>query len=257
MPVLFLAALFVYPVARLMLFSVEGGSLKHFERALLDGLHVRVFIDTLRIASLVTLLSFLLGYPVAYFLASAPRAWATAGLLFLIVPFWTSVLIRTYAWTVVLGRNGVINRSLIGLGVIEEPIAMLNNEIGVLVGMVHVLVPYMVFPIFSVMRRIDPSLAQAAEGLGASGWQSFSRVYFPLSLPGVLAGTTLVFILSVGFFITPAILGGGRVIMIAVLIERQVHEFSNWGFAAALSAVLLAASLAAYGALSLALRDRR
>lgn len=257
LPVLFLAALFVYPVARLMLFSVEGGSLAHFERALLDGLHVRVVLDTLRIAALVTLVSFLLGYPVAYFLATAPRAWATAGLLFLIVPFWTSVLIRTYAWTVVLGRNGVINRSLMGLGVIESPIAMLNNEIGVLVGMVHVLVPYMVFPVFSVMRRIDPSFTQAAEGLGASGWQSFSRVYFPLSLPGVLAGTTLVFILSVGFFITPAILGGGRVIMIAVLIERQVHEFSNWGFAAALSVVLLAAALAAYGALSLTLRDRR
>ncbi len=256
-PLLFLAALFVYPVLRLLLLSVEGGTLEHFERALLDGLYLRVLLETLRMALIVTAVTFVLGYPVAYFLASATPAWATAGLVFLILPFWTSVLIRTYAWSVILGRNGLINRLLDSLGLVDEPLRLLNNETGVLIGMVHVLLPYMVFPVYSIMRRIDGNLVRAAEGLGASASQSFTRVYFPLSVPGVLAGTTLVFVLAIGFFITPAILGGGRVMMIAVLIEQQIRELSNWGFAAALSAVLLAAALAAYGALSLALRDRR
>lgn len=257
LPMLYLAVLFLYPVVRFLLLSIEQGSLQHYERALFDGLYVHVLLDTLRIALVVTAITFLLGYPVAHFLASAPPRWATIGLFFLILPFWTSVLIRTYAWSVILGRNGVINRFLLSNELIDEPLKLLNNELGVLVGMVHVLLPYMVFPIYSVMRRIDNNLTRAAEGLGASGWQIFRRVYFPLSLPGVLAGTTLVFVLSIGFFITPAILGGGRVMMIAVLIEEQIRELSDWGFAAALSAVLLAAALATYGGLSLALKDRR
>ena len=125
----------------------------------------------------------------------------------------------------------------------------MNNINGVLIGMVHVLLPYMVFPIYAVMRRIDPALLAAAEGLGAPGWQIFRRIYFPLTLPGVLAGVTLVFIVAIGFFITPALLGGGKVIMVAVLIETQVRQFLNWGFAAALSAVLLGATLVVYLAL--------
>jgi len=167
------------------------------------------------------------------------------------------VLIRTYAWSVILGRNGVINRVLLDSGVIEDPLRLLNNEIGVLIGMVHVLLPYMVFPIYAVMRRQDPTLLLASSGLGASGFQTFTRVFVPLTVPGILAGTTLVFVLSLGFFITPAILGGGKVMMIAVLIEQQVRGLSNWPFAAALSAVLLAAALAMYGLLSFTMRARQ
>jgi ABC-type spermidine/putrescine transport system permease subunit I len=256
-PMAFLLVLFLYPVARFLLVSIEGGSLAHYDKALLDGLYLRVLIDTFRIALVVTAITLVLGYPLAWFLVSAPPRWATVGLVLLILPFWTSVLIRTYAWSVILGRNGLINAALLASGVIEDPLPLLNNEIGVLIGMVHVLLPYVVFPIYAVMRRQDPTLLLASSGLGASGFQTFTRVFLPLTVPGILAGTTLVFVLSLGFFITPAILGGGRVMMIAVLIEHQVRGLSNWPFAAALSAVLLAAALAMYGLLSVTLRARQ
>ena len=256
-PLVFLLVLFLYPVVRFLLVSVEGGSLANYDKALFDGLYLRVLTDTFRIALVVTAITLVLGYPVAWFLASAPPRWAAVGLVFLILPFWTSVLIRTYAWSVILGRNGVINRALLDSGVIDEPLRLLNNEVGVLIGMVHVLLPYMVFPIYAIMRRQDPTLLLTSRGLGASGPQTFLRVFLPLTLPGILAGTTLVFVLSLGFFITPAILGGGKVMMIAVLIEQQVRGLSNWPFAAALSTVLLAAALAMYGLLSLAMRGRK
>jgi len=257
LPLLFLLTLFIYPVARFLLLSVEGGSLAQYEKALFDGLYIRVMVDTFRIALIVTVVTLILGYPIAYFLSSAPPRWATIGLVFLILPFWTSVLIRTYAWSVILGRNGVINRFLLSSEIVDEPLRLLNNEIGVLIGMVHVLLPYMVFPLYAVMRRQDRTLLLASQGLGASGPQTFWRIFLPLSVPGILAGTTLVFVLSIGFFITPAVLGGGKVVMIAVLIEQQVRGLSNWPFAAALSTVLLAAALSMYALLSVALRAKR
>jgi ABC-type spermidine/putrescine transport system permease subunit I len=162
------------------------------------------------------------------------------------LPFWTSILVRTYAWMILLGRNGVLNQMLAGVGLISEPVALLYNVPGVLIGMVHVLLPYMVFPIYSAMLRVDRDLLLAAEGLGASSLSVFWRVFLPLTLPGVIAGTALVFILSLGFYITPALLGGGRVIMIAVLIEQQVRQFLDWGFASALSIVLLCFALLAF-----------
>lgn len=245
----FLFVFYLLPMGMLLLQSVEGGSLAAYEKALTDSLYVGVLIDTMLIAAYVSAACLLLGYPVAYFLASAPAPWPTIGIIFVLLPFWTSILVRTYGWMVLLGRNGIINRTLLEIGLISTPLPLLNNTAGVLVGMVHVLLPYMVFPIYAVMRRVDLGLIAAAEGLGAPGWQIFRRVYFPLTLPGVLAGMTLVYILSIGFFITPALLGGGKVIMIAVLIEMQVRQFLNWGFAGALSAVLLAATLLVYLAL--------
>ena len=245
-PLLFLFVFFLAPLLRLLALSVEGGTFEFYEKALGDGLYVRVLIDTLLIAAYVSILCFILGYPLAYFLVSAPPFWAALGFILLILPFWTSLLVRTYAWMVLLGRNGIINRLLLEIGLVSDPLPLLNNMTGVLIGMVHVQLPYMVFPIYSAMKRVDPSLVPAAQGLGAPDWEIFRRVYFPLTLPGVIAGYVLVFIVSVGFFITPALLGGGRVMMIAVLIEKQVREFLNWGFAAALSTVLLAVVLAVY-----------
>jgi putative spermidine/putrescine transport system permease protein len=249
-PLIFLLALFAFPVARLLLMSVEGGTLEHYEKAMLDGLYVRVFLDTFRLSALVTVFAIVLGYPVAHFLATARPVWATVGLVCVLLPFWTSLLVRTYAWMVLLGRNGPINKALVEMGLVDQPIRLLHSEVGVLIGMVHVLMPYLVFPLYAVMRRIDHNLLSAAAGLGAPGWQIFLRVYLPLTLPGVAAGAILVFILSLGFFITPALLGGGRVIMIAVLIEQQIREFLNWEFAAALCAVLLVATLAISAALN-------
>lgn len=252
---LFLAILYLLPMAMLLGQSVADGSLVNYEKALTDGLYVGVLVDTLLIAAYVSAICLLLGYPVAYLLAVAPGAWATVGLAFVLLPFWTSILVRTYGWMVLLGRNGIINRALLDTGLIAAPLPLLNNVTGVLIGMVHVLLPYMIFPLYAVMRRMDAGLTHAAEGLGASGWQVFRRIYFPLTLPGVLAGVTLVYVLSIGFFITPALLGGGKVGMVAVLIEQQVRTFLNWGFAAALSAVLLTATLLVYIVLRRVLRS--
>lgn len=244
-----LGLLFVWPLLRLLSMSVADGTLAQFEKAALDELYVTVLWDSLEIALAVTAICLVLAYPVSLWLAQAGRTGFVLGMFFLLLPFWTSVLVRTYAWMVLLGRSGVINRMLRDWGLIEAPLPLLHNLTGVLIGMVHVLLPYMVFPIYAALLRIDPDLKRAAEGLGAPAWRVFLRVTLPLSLPGVFAGCALVFVLSLGFFITPALLGGGRVIMIAMLIEQQVREFLDWPFAAALATVLLAATLAIYAAL--------
>ncbi|HTR88287.1 MAG TPA: ABC transporter permease [Reyranella sp.] len=239
---------FLFPVARMLGFSVEGGSLDWYAKALGEGLYLRVFWNTFEVALCVTAICLILGYPLGFLIATTTPFWATVGFIFVLLPLWTSVLVRTYAWMVLLGRNGVFNRLLVDGGVIADPIPMLNNFTGVLIGMVHVLLPYMVLPVYGAVRRLDPAIVSAAEGLGASGFNVFRRIYLPLTLNGILAGSIIVFVLSLGFFITPALLGGGKVMMIAVLIEQQVHETLNWPFAAALSAVLLAVTLAIYSA---------
>ena len=243
---LLLGGLFAWPVLRLLSMSVADGTLAQLERAALDELYVAVLLDSMKIAALVTVICLGLAYPVALWLTRAGRIGFALGMFALLLPFWTSVLVRTYAWMVLLGRNGVVNRMLRDWGLIEFPLPLLHNLGGVLIGMVHVLVPYMVFPIYAALLRIDPDLSRAAEGLGASRWATFRRVVLPLSMTGVAAGCALVFVLSLGFFITPALLGGGRVIMIAMLIEQQVRELLDWRFAAALSLVLLTVTLAVY-----------
>jgi ABC-type spermidine/putrescine transport system permease subunit I len=242
-----LGVFFLWPVVRMLGFSLEGGTLEWYGKALGEGLYLQVFWNTFEIALLVTAVCLLLGYPLGFLIATTTPGWATLGFIFVLLPLWTSVLVRTYAWMVLLGRNGVFNRLLLDAGIISTPLPLLHNFTGVLIGMVHVLLPYMVLPIYGAVKRLDPAIVAAAEGLGASSWRIFWRIYLPLTLNGVFAGCVIVFVLSLGFFITPALLGGGRVIMIAVLIEQQVREALNWPFAAALSAVLLAATLAVYG----------
>jgi ABC-type spermidine/putrescine transport system permease subunit I len=241
-----LAVFFLFPVARFLSFSFETGNLDWYAQALGKELYLRVLWDTFEIAALVTVFCLLLGYPLGFLIATTTPFWATVGFIFVLLPLWTSVLVRTYAWMVLLGRNGVLNRLLMDAGLITTPLPLLHNFTGVLIGMVHVLLPYMVLLIYGAVRRLDPALVQAAQGLGASSWRIFWRIYVPLTMNGIFAGCVLVFVLSLGFFITPALLGGGRVIMISVLIEQQVRETLNWPFAAALSAVLLTATLAVY-----------
>lgn len=254
--VLLLLALFAVPLLRLLALSVEGGSLVAYQRALTNELYLRVIFETFKIAAVVTLVTLALGYPVAYVMATSGRAWQLVGIAVVLLPFWTSILVRTYAWMVMLGRNGVVNRTLIGWGVIDSPLPLLNNLAGVLIGMVHVLLPYMILPVFNAVKKVDPNLVLAAEGLGAPRWRAFLRVTLPLTMNGVAAGVTLVFTLSLGFFITPALLGGGRVVMIANLIEEQARELLNWAFAGALSAILLALTLAAFWGISRLARTR-
>src|SRR5260221_4125569 len=235
---------FLFPVVRMLGFSVEAGTLDWYAKALGEGLYLGVFWNTFQIALLVTLICLLLGYPLGFLIATTSPGWAMLGFIFVLLPLWTSVLVRPYAWMVLLGRNGIFNRWLLDAGIINDPLPLLHNFPGVLIGMVHVLLPYMVLPIYGAVKRLDPAIVAAAEGLGASSWRIFWRIYLPLTLNGIFAGAVIVFVLSLGFFITPALLGGGRVMMIALLIEQQVRETLNWPFASALSAVLLAFTFA-------------
>ena len=241
-----LGVFFLYPVLRMLGFSIETGNLDWYAKALGQGLYLQVFWNTFEIAVFVTFFCLLLGYPLGFLIATTTPFWATMGFIFVLLPLWTSVLVRTYAWMVLLGRNGVFNRMLIDSGAVTDPLPLLHNLTGVLIGMVHVLLPYMVLPVYGAVKRLDPAIVAAAQGLGASSWRIFWRIYLPLTLNGIFAGAVIVFVLSLGFFITPALLGGGRVIMIAVLIEQEVRQSLNWPFAAALSAVLLAATFAVY-----------
>jgi ABC-type spermidine/putrescine transport system permease subunit I len=160
-----------------------------------------------------------------------------------LVPFWTSVLVRTYAWLVLLQRNGLVNSWLQSLGLIDEPLQLAHNLTGSIIGMVHIMLPFLVLPLYASMKSIDTDVVRAAVGLGATPRRAFWNIFFPMSLPGLFAGIVLVFVLSLGFFVTPALLGGGRVQMIAQRIESTITLYSNWGAASALGVVLLVATL--------------
>jgi ABC-type spermidine/putrescine transport system permease subunit I len=202
-------------------------------------------LRTFRLSLTVTLVCLILGYPVAYVLART-RGWRGQLLLALVVaPFWISVLARSFSWMVLLQRQGIVNRLLLTLGVVREPVPLVYNEVGVHVGMVHVLLPYMILSLYGAMRAIDPALLRAAAGLGATEWQAFRRVWWPLSRPGVAAGSLLLFVVALGFFVTPALLGGGKVTTLAMLIEAHVSQAQDWPLAAALGLVLLVATLLA------------
>ncbi len=244
---LLLGLLFALPLARLFALSFEGSDLEWYRKAMTsDGLYLTILGHTFQIAAIVTACCLLIGYPVAYLLATTTPFWRAAGFAFVMLPLWTSVLVRTYAWMVLLGRNGIINRILIDFGLLTEPLRLLNSQLAVLLGMVHVMLPFMILPIYNALTRIDPDLPKAAIGLGATPFRIFTTIYLPLTLRGIVAGVTLVFVVSLGFYITPALLGGGKVTMFAMVIEQQVREFLAWNFAGALSVVLLLSTLAAF-----------
>lgn len=203
-----------------------------------------VLARTLGISLLVTLLCLLAGYPVAALLASLPTRQAAVLLAFVLLPFWTSLLVRTAAWVVLLQREGVVNSALLGLGLIEAPAQMIFTRFAVVLAMAHILLPFMILPLYAVMRAIPPGLARAAASLGAPPWRSFLRVTWPLSLPGVAAGSLMVFIQALGYYITPALLGGASDQMISWFIAFYASRTVNWGMAAALSALLLLATAA-------------
>lgn len=207
--------------------------------------YLRVLGITIQIALIVTIVTLFLGYPVAYLLSALSTTRANLLMIFVLIPFWTSILIRSYAWMVLLGKEGVVNTILMNIGWASEPLQLLHTRFAVYVGMVHILLPFMILPLYSVMRGIDRNLIRAAENLGAPPFQAFRLVFLPLSLPGLGAGCLVVFILSLGFYITPVLLGGQRDVMISMLIQQQVTQL-NWGFGASLALVLLVVSIAVY-----------
>jgi putative spermidine/putrescine transport system permease protein len=202
----------------------------------------------------VTVVTILLGYPLAYW---ATRLSDTARFVVLglvVTTFWVSILVRTYAWIVVLGSAGLINRSLMGMGLIEKPVQFLYNEVGISIGMVNVLLPFLVLPLYAAMVRVDPRLMQVAQTMGAKPSRVFWQVFFPLTIGALVTSAILVFILALGFYITPAILGGGKVPLVANMMDLLINRVANWNMAAVVSVVLLAMTLSLY-ALYQRLRD--
>jgi len=235
-----LGIVFVYPLGRLLWASLFTPtlSLASYARLLGSSIYLTVFVNTFEISAMVTVLALALGYPLAFVLATAWPRVSRLMLAAIIVPLWTSVLVRTYAWMVLLGRRGLVNEGLQSLGLLDAPLPLLYNRLGVTIGMVHVLLPFMVLPIYSVMKGIDVDLLKAAQNLGANRRQAFLRVYVPLSLSGLATGSLLVFVSALGFFVTPALLGGRRDMMIAMLIDNQISQLLDWGLGSALAVVL-------------------
>jgi len=246
----YLVLFFALPVAMLLATSFQDGggalSLIHYRKLFGNDVYVRVLGSTLKISIWVAGICVVVAYPIAYVIANARQRAQQALLLLVLLPFWTSFLIRTFAWIVLLGRKGVVNTWLMGLGVTSEPLPLLYNFFGVMVGMTHALLPIAVMTILPVMLAIDPTLRKAAALLGGGPGQAFWRVYFPLSFPGVAAAWLLVFVSALGFFITPALLGGTDETMVTQLIIQQVQQLLNWGFAGALSLLLLASAAAIF-----------
>lgn len=213
-------------------------TLANYER-LLRPVYLSSFSITFQVALCVTLVCVLLGYPLAYLLSQLPERASQICMAFVLLPFWTSILVRTYAWLVLLQRQGIINNWLLDLGLIHEPLALVHNFFGTVVGMVHVMLPFLVLPLYDKMKNIDPLLLSAAANCGATPSQAFRQVFLPLSLPGLASGVTLVFVLCLGFYLTPALLGGGRVAMWSMKIGDTIALYGNWGAASALGVALL------------------
>jgi ABC-type spermidine/putrescine transport system permease subunit I len=222
--------------------------LAHYGQILERAVYLKVLGNTFRIAAIATLVCVLLGYPLAYWMRSLSPGRQLLAVALVVLPFWVSILVRTYAWIVILGNDGLVNRSLQGLGLSGAPVSFLYNQFGVVLGTANVLLPFLVLPLFAAMLKLDDRLLQAAASLGASRRTIFWRVFFPLTLPSLAAGAILVFILTLGFFITPAILGGGRVPMIANMLDLLINRLPRWELAAAISTVLLVLTLACYAA---------
>jgi ABC-type spermidine/putrescine transport system permease subunit I len=231
-------------------FAEFDGTTAQFAAQAKDLLLSQPFLTALAttnwIALIVTVTVLLIGYPIAYYLTTATGLGVRLVVLSIVLPYFTSIIVRTFSWMVLLGEHGLINDVLRATGLIAHALPLMYNRLGVLIGMSYVLLPYMVLTLYAAMRAIDPALLRASAGLGASGFYTFRRVYFPLSLHGVLSGALIVYILSIGFFITPALMGGQRDIMVAMLIDRELEVAVDWPSAALMSLALLLVTLVLY-----------
>ena len=246
-PALLIALLaFLVPLARLvsLSFSAKAGPFDAYAHLLGDDVYAKVFVNTFVIAVVVTAIALVIAFPIAFALTRLSRTWRGIVFACVLLPLWISVLVRTFSWMLLLERNGPINRFIVATGLSDQPLSILFNHTAVLIGMVHVLLPYAVLPIYAALVRIDPALLRASEGLGASAATTFCRVLFPLSLTGVATAATFTFLLALGFFVTPALLGGASSITLSMLIDGFVTDRLDWPLAAAASVLLLVAALA-------------
>jgi len=248
LPYLFLIFfLIIIPVGWLFYMSFIGRdgslSMENYMRMWKSKAYMRIFITTFKISFLTTLICALLGYPLTYFMSQLSNRWANICLIGVLIPFWTSLLVRTYAWLVLLQRKGLINNLGLDLGIISEPIKFVHNTSGTLIGMAHIMLPFLILPLYANMKAIDKDCLKAAANLGATPTRAFWTVFFPLSIPGLLAGLLIVFVICLGFYVTPAVLGGGKVIMAAMKISANIELYFSWGAASALGVVLLVVTM--------------
>ncbi|MGN6651269.1 ABC transporter permease [Trinickia sp.] len=245
---LLLVIFFLLPVLSLLLRSVlePALGLQNYTQLLGSTTYLRVFGNTFLVAGVVTVVTVAIGFPTAWLLAIAPRKVSSLLFSILLLSMWTNLLARTFAWMVLLQATGPINRMLMALGLIHEPLALVNNLIGVTIGMTYIMLPFLVMPLHATLRSIDPSTLRAAAVCGASRWQAFWRVLVPLAMPGIASGALMVFVMALGYFVTPALLGGPSYMMLAELIAQLVQELLNWGLAGAAAFVLLAVTLSLY-----------
>jgi ABC-type spermidine/putrescine transport system permease subunit I len=253
-PVVFILAFFLYPLIYVALRSIGDFSLHNYATIFQTPVYLRVILLTFKTSCIITLVCLLIAYPYAYAMTRAGPIGLALLSVALLLPFWVSLLLRSFAWMILLQDTGLINRLLISLGAVDHPLSLIRNPLGVGIGMTHILLPYVILPLYAVMRRIDPSLMEAASISGATPIYQFRRVFLPLSLPGVYAGALLAFTLGLGFYITPALLGGSRDTMIGQLIAGQISEQLNFGMGSALAVVLLALTGLAFAVFGLLLR---
>jgi ABC-type spermidine/putrescine transport system permease subunit I len=248
LPCGFLTLFFVWPLLRVVLRSVlePRPGFANYAKVLFSGPFLQILVYTLEIAALVTVMCLLIAYPVAALTARMNGLSLRLMTGLIVASLWTSAVIRSYAWMILFQRFGVVNQALLALGLADAPVRILQTTTAVAIGMVHILLPFMLLPLIATMRRIDPTLLRAGRILGAGPIRLFLRVYLPLSLPGVNAGVALVFITSLGFFITPSLLGGGRTNMAAMIIEQEANTYLDWPLASAIATVLLVFTLAIY-----------
>ncbi|MGE0717928.1 MAG: ABC transporter permease [Alphaproteobacteria bacterium] len=239
--VLLLLVFCVWPLTRVLWLSVSEPvvGLQNYEELLTRPLMHRIWWTTLRICALTTAITVVLGYVVAYAMTEVGERQRSWMMFCVLLTFWLSVLVRAFSWVMLLRNEGIINQGLMALGIVDTPLRLVRNEIGVVIGMVHVMMPFAVLPLFANMSGIDKRYVAAARGLGASARFAFLHVHLPLSKPGIISATILVFIFSLGFFITPALLGGGKVVMVAEYIRVSFEETLRWGLATMLSSSLL------------------
>ena len=245
--ILLIILLLLAPLAWLigLSFENEGQLSLHWYREVVTSGGIRSMLwTTLRIVAITTVIALILGYLVAFAMAHVGERQRLLLTLCVLIPFWLSVLVRALSWLILLRNNGLINTGLMETGLVSSPVTLVRNETGVIIGMVHFLVPYAVFPLYAAMRAVDPRLMMAARSVGASSWRSFIDVYLPTTFPAIFGAGMLVFIFGLGFFVTPSILGGGRVVMLSEYVSVTVLQTLRWSLAGALSVVLLLATAA-------------
>lgn len=237
--VLALLVFFVVPMAYILVKTLVSDGVSDFTAFFSDPFYLDILWTTVRVSLVSTLLSLLLGYPTAYYMARTRSRMKNVMMIVILFPFLVSAVVRSYGWMVILGTNGLVNQFLAAVGLISEPIKFLNTEGAVIIGMIHLLIPYMILSLVGVLQSIDPNVEYAAYSLGASPAKTFAKVVFPLSVPGIISGCVLVFTMSMTSYVTPKLLGGTKFRMMATMVVQEINVNFDWGAASAISYILL------------------